>query len=122
MSNLFVLKVDDISVAEQMEMTLKRLQSQQLIQVDDAAIVTLDMQGKPKIRQSKDLVGAGALGGAFWGMLIGLLFFVPILGMLTGAAAGAIAGKFADMGIDGNFMKQVGNSLQPGQSALFLVT
>ena len=28
-----------------------------------------------KVKQAVNLVGAGALGGAFWGMLIGLLFF-----------------------------------------------
>jgi uncharacterized membrane protein len=121
MSNLFVLKVADEMTAEQMVQTLKRLQDQQLIRVEDAAIVTRRPDGKPKIRQMHDLVGAGALGGAFWGMLIGLLFFMPFLGAAIGAGAGALAGKFSDVGINDEFIKQVGSSIQPGESALFLL-
>jgi uncharacterized membrane protein len=121
MSNMFVLKVADESVAEQMLGTLKRLQDQRLIKVEDAAIVTRRGDGKPKIRQANDLVGAGALGGAFWGLLIGLLFFVPIFGAAIGAGAGALMGKFSDLGINDDFVKQVGNSINPGESALFLL-
>ncbi|HEY4389348.1 MAG TPA: DUF1269 domain-containing protein, partial [Ktedonobacteraceae bacterium] len=62
------------------------------------------------------------LGGAFWGLLVGLLFFVPLLGAAVGAGVGALSGKIADLGIDDDFIKQVGNSIQPGESALFLLT
>ena len=121
MSNLFVLRFDNEATAHQVLGTLKRLQDQYLIKIDDAAIVTLDQKGKPKVQQAHDLVGMGALGGAFWGLLIGLLFFVPIFGLVVGAAAGAIAGKFSDMGIDDKFIKQVGDAIKPGQTALFLL-
>lgn len=121
MSNMFVLKFTDEMTPQNVLDTLKRLQAQQLIQVDDAAIVTRGLDGKPKIKQANDLVGAGALGGAFWGLLIGLLFFMPFLGAAVGAATGALTGKFADIGIDDNFIKQVGSSIQPGESALFLL-
>lgn len=113
MSKLFVLKFDDEATAQQVVATLKSLQDRQLIKIDDAAIVTLSLDGKPKVQQMHSLVGAGALGGAFWGLLIGLLFFIPIMGMLVGAAAGALAGKFSDVGIDDNFIKQVGSSIKP---------
>ena len=77
--------------------------------------------GKTKVKQAASLVGAGALGGAFWGMLIGLLFLAPWLGMAIGAASGALSGKMADIGIDDAFIKRVGSSIQPGQSALFVL-
>src|SRR6266487_3752646 len=121
MSQLFVLKFADEATPQQVVSTLKNLQDQQLIKVEDAAIVTRRPDGKVKVKQSQDLVGAGALGGAFWGMLIGLLFFAPFLGAAIGAGAGALAGKFSDIGIDDNFIKQVGSSIQPGESALFLL-
>ena len=121
MSNLFVLKCADEMTAQQILGTLKSLQDQQLIKIDDAAIITRRMDGKTKVKQANDLVGAGALGGAFWGMLIGLLFFMPLLGAAVGAASGALAGKMRDIGIDDNFIKQVGSSIQPGESALFLL-
>ena len=53
--------------------------------------------------------------------MIGLIFFVPVFGMVIGAAAGALAGKYADVGVDDKFIKVVGNSIQPGNSALFLL-
>jgi uncharacterized membrane protein len=54
-------------------------------------------------------------------MLIGLLFFMPWLGLAAGALGGAIGGKFTDVGVDDKFIKQVGNTIEPGHSALFLL-
>lgn len=122
MSNLFVLKCQNETTGEQILNTLRELQKQHLITVEDAALVTLRANGRPKIRQAHDLVGAGALGGAFWGMLIGLLFFSPILGAAIGAGMGAMAGKLSDIGIDDEFIKQVGSAIHPGEAALFLLT
>jgi uncharacterized membrane protein len=61
------------------------------------------------------------MGGAFWGLLIGLLFFAPWLGAAMGALGGALGGKMTDVGIDDKFIKQVGGSIQPGNSALFML-
>ena len=121
MSTLVVLKFDSVEGARQMRERLLTLQKQQLLQVDDAAIMSKDANGKPKLEQLHNLAGAGALGGAFWGMLFGLLFFIPILGLAVGAAAGALAGSMSDVGIDDKFIKQVGESITPGTSALFLL-
>jgi uncharacterized membrane protein len=104
-----------------MRNALARLQTQRLITLEDAAVVVRRRDGKAKVSQASDLVGAGALGGAFWGMLIGLLFLAPWLGMAIGAAAGGLSGKLADIGVDDRFIKEVGNSIQPGNSALFLL-
>lgn len=121
MSDLFVLAFDNPAGASEMLGTIQTLQKQQLIQVDDAAIVNRKDDGKVKIKQAISLVGAGALGGAFWGMLIGLLFFMPWLGLAIGAITGAISGKLSDYGIDDDFIKEVGTTIEPGHSALFLL-
>jgi uncharacterized membrane protein len=121
MSTLVVLKFDSAEGARQMRDRLLDLQKQQLLQVEDAAIMSKDANGKPKLEQLHNLAGAGALGGAFWGMLFGLLFFIPILGLAVGAAAGALAGSMSDVGIDDKFIKQVGESITPGAAALFLL-
>ncbi len=99
------------------------LSKQQLIQLQDAAVVSWP-QGKksPKTQNYGDMTGRGALNGAFWGMLFGLIFFVPFFGLAVGAAMGALAGKFSDYGIDDNFIKQVREQVTPGTSALFLLT
>ena len=121
MSDLIVLAFPEAHGAERALAEIGRLQREHLIQLDDAATVVREQDGKPKVKQATSLVGAGAWGGAFWGMLIGLLFFMPWLGLAVGAVSGALAGKFSDIGIDDSFIKDVQNKIQPGQSALFLL-
>lgn len=121
MSELVVFAFKTEDGAKQMAEEVKRLQKQELISLEDAAIVVRKQDGKVKVKQANSLVGAGALGGAFWGLLIGLLFWAPWLGLAIGAAAGAVAGKFSDVGIDDDFIKEVGKTIEPGDSALFLL-
>jgi uncharacterized membrane protein len=120
-STLVVIKFDNEAGADRMREELGRLQKEELIKLDDAAVVVRRADGKVKVKQATSLVGAGALGGAFWGMLIGLLFFAPWLGLAIGAGAGALAASMQDIGVDDSFIKQVGASIQPGNSALFVL-
>jgi uncharacterized membrane protein len=123
MATLSVLKFETPEGAGQMEQTLLAAQKQQLIVVQDAAIVTWPKGKKsPKTQQLHSLAGQGAMMGAFWGMLFGLLFFIPFFGLAVGAAMGALSGKFADYGIDDNFIKQTREKVTEGTSALFLLT
>ena len=121
MSELLVFAFDNETEASKMRDALGRLQKEHLISLEDAAVVIRRQDGKVKVKQSVSLVGAGAWGGAFWGMLIGLLFWAPWLGLAIGAATGAIAGKFTDIGVDDKFIKEVGETIEPGNSALFLL-
>lgn len=121
MSDLVVFAFSNPSGAAEMGETIKELQKEQLIDVADAATVVRRDDGKVKVKQAVSLVGAGALGGAFWGMLIGLLFFMPWLGLAVGAVTGALSGKLSDYGIDDDFIKEVGETVEPGHSALFLL-
>jgi uncharacterized membrane protein len=121
MTELIVLAFDSEQGAQGALATLSSLQKQELIKLADAATVVRKADGKVKVKQAVDLVGAGALGGAFWGMLIGLIFLVPWLGLAIGAISGAIAGRFSDIGIDDKFIKEVGATVEPGHSALFLL-
>ena len=102
---------------------LGKLQSQQLINVQDAAVVSWEEgRKKPKTRELHDTKKAGALGGGFWGLLFGLIFFVPLLGLAIGAAAGALTGALTDVGIDDKFIAKVRDEVTPGTSALFAMT
>lgn len=121
MSELIVLGFKSENGAEEALKLVETLQKQELIAISDAATVVRMTDGKPKIKQAQNLVGVGALGGAFWGMLIGLIFWMPWLGLAIGAITGAISGKFADIGIDDNFIKEVSTTVEPGQSALFMM-
>ncbi|MUV56852.1 DUF1269 domain-containing protein [Halogeometricum sp. CBA1124] len=107
--------------AENMREKMYQLQRRELITIDDAAIAVRKENGQVKVKQAYSLVGAGALGGSFWGLLIGVIFWMPWLGMAVGAVTGALGGKFTDIGIDDSFIKEVANTVEPGDSALFLL-
>lgn len=121
MAELVALAFETEDGAERMRDRLIGMQREHLITLQDAAVVKRNADGKVKVKQASSLVGAGALGGGFWGMLIGLLFFAPWLGLAVGAVTGALAGKFSDIGVDDNFIREVGNTIRPGNSALFLL-
>jgi len=99
MATLTVLKFPTAEGATTMLAKLQDLQRQQMIQVQDAAIVTWPVGSKkPKTKQLSDFTGVGALSGAFWGLLFGLLFFVPIFGLAVGAASGLSPGTLLATG------------------------
>ena len=121
MSELIVVAFENETGAAEMRDALAKLQRQHLIMLDDAAVVVRTQDGKAQVKQAVSLVGRGTLGGAFWGLLIGLLFWAPWLGLAAGAAAGALGGALGDIGVDDKFIKEVGSTIQPGHSALFLL-
>ena len=53
-------------------------------------------------------------------MVFGMMLLNPLFGSIAGAAVGAAAASFADIGIDDAFMKELGETLTPGTSALFV--
>lgn len=123
MAKLTVWKFETPTGAQDALVTLAELQRQHHIILIDAATVTWPKgKKKPRTRQAVDLVGRGALDGAFWGMLFGFIFFVPFLGMAVGAAMGALSGKFADYGINDDFIKDVQSKVTEGTSALFVLS
>jgi uncharacterized membrane protein len=123
MSSLTVWKFQTPFGAEAALQKLEGLQTQGLIQVQDAAVVSWEAgRKKPKTEQMHDTKKGGALGGGFWGLLFGLIFFIPILGLAIGAATGALLGSLADVGISDSFIKTVRDKVTPGTSALFLLS
>ena len=121
MSDLIVIAYDDEFKAEEVRLTLAKLQVEHLIELKDAAVVVKDDKGKIKLKQAVNLTSAGAASGGFWGLLIGILFFSPLLGVAVGAASGALAGALSDVGVDDNFMRELGETLKPSTSALFVL-
>src|SRR5690606_12399498 len=121
MTELIVIGYETPEKAQEARTELFGLTKEYLVQVGDAVVATRDPSGQIKLDQMVNLWGVGAAGGSFWGLLAGLLFFNPLLGVVTGAAAGAVAGALNDYGISDNFMRQVADVLQPGQAALFVL-
>src|SRR5262245_12686832 len=74
MSNLVAVVFPDETTAFEMRAALLKMQKEHLIQLEDSVVVTRDAKGKVKLDQAVNLTKAGAIGGGFWGMLIGLIF------------------------------------------------
>lgn len=121
MSDLIVVAFDNENTAFEVRAALAKMQKEYLIDMEDVVVVTKDEHGKVKLHQAVNLTAAGAMGGTFWGLLIGMIFLNPILGAAVGAGAGALSGALTDIGIDDNFMKQLGESFKPDTSALFVL-
>jgi len=121
MSTLVVIGYDDKFKAEEVRLTLRKLQKDYLIDLEDAVVATKDDKGKVQLHQAVNLTAAGAVGGGFWGSLIGLLFLNPLLGLAVGAATGAVTGALADVGIDDKFMKDLAANMSTGGSMLFVL-
>ncbi|MFC1960328.1 DUF1269 domain-containing protein [Chloroflexota bacterium] len=121
MSDLVVIAYEDEGTATQVRDKLETMQKEHIVGLEDLVLVVRSQDGKPKIKQSVNLAGAGALSGSFWGLLIGILFWMPWLGLAIGALSGAMAGHFTDIGIDDKFIKEVGATIKPGNSAVFML-
>lgn len=134
MSTLVAVTYPNEKKAHEVLSGLRNLQSQYLIDLEDAVVVTKDANGKIQLHQSVDLTQAGAVNGAFWGLLIGLLITLPFpflaplawVGIAAasagvGAGVGAIAGHASDLGIDDEFIKSLAGNMAPGTSTLFFL-
>lgn len=120
MSDLIVIGFQDEFKADEVLIELRKLEREYLVDLEDAAIVVRNKAGKVKIKQTQELVTSGALSGGFWGLLIGLIFLHPMLAIF-GAAVGAISGALTDIGIDDNFIREIGDTIEPGTSAIFIL-
>jgi uncharacterized membrane protein len=121
MAELVVIAFPTEGKAEEVRQKILAMQKEYLIELGDAVIAVKDNQGHIKLNQLLNTTAAGAVSGAFWGSLIGLIFLMPVVGAALGAASGALGGKLTDIGLNDNWMKDVAAAIQPGTAALFLL-
>lgn len=135
MSELVCIAFKDSSTADRVLNELRAMETEYVLDLEDAVIVVRDMDGKVHLKQCVDVFGGatphGVALGVLWGGLMGLLFMNPLAGLLGslagGAGAGAITnaaseyGLLSDYGIPDNFIKDLGNTLKRGTSAIFLL-
>lgn len=119
MSDLIAIVYPSEAKAEEVRQQLLKLQKEYLISLNDAVIAVKTDQGTIKLNQLFNTTAVGAMTGSFWGLLIGVLFLNPLLGVAVGAASGALGGALTDFGIDDKFMKELAESIHPGDAVLF---
>jgi uncharacterized membrane protein len=120
MSNLVVISFDDEQQAAAALRTLRDQQKVGLIHINDTAVVQKDPSGKVQVKNElSSATEIGAVAGGALGAILGFMF--PLAGLAIGAAGGAAVGAMLQQGVDGKFVKDVSEELQPGKSALFVV-
>jgi len=116
---MMVVAFDDEREAERVLDTLKKMNRKDVVDLKSAAVIVRSRSGKVRIRETKDFdAKQGAKAGALAGGLLGLLKKHAVRGALIGAAGGAVAGKVIDLGLKDNLLKEIGESLGPGSSAI----
>lgn len=129
MSELVVVGFDNPYDADRAETELTRMQTEYLVDLEDAVVAVRRPDGKVQLKQAINMVGAGAASGGLWGALfgslVGLLFLNPLAGFaiggVLGAGSGALSGKLADYGIKDDFIRSIADTLKPDTSALFVL-
>jgi len=102
--------------------SLQDAKREKLLDIEDAAVITKDANGKVKIKETADMkAGKGATIGAVTGGVLGLLAGPVGWAALGGAAIGGLAAKMHDAGFSDDRLKQVGAKLTPNSSALVAV-
>ena len=91
-------------------------------EVEDAALVYKNDEGRVKIRQTTDVTaGKGAVRGALLGAVVGI-FAGPVVGLAAaGGAGGGLIAALGDRGVDNKMMKLVGEELETGHAAVFVM-
>ena len=121
MSELIVIGYEDHEKATAAYNEVISMQSDFVVSLSGLAIVTVDAEGKNHVETPQKIVGVSAAGGALWGMLIGLLFFVPFIGLALGGLMGALFGKLGKTGVNDQFRAQVQDLLKPGMAAVVVM-
>lgn len=129
MADLIVVAFDQPDTADRVLHELTAMGKEKLIELEDACVVVRPPEGEIQLKQMVPLTKVGALSGgssgALWGALVGLLFLNPLAGLAigagVGAATGALAGRLSDYGIDDEFIRNLGSTIKPNNSALFLL-
>ncbi len=118
MADFLAVTFDGADDAEAALRTIRSIESAGRIKLEDTAVVRKDADGKVTIHnEASSSTETGAVIGAVLG---GLLVVVFPVGIVVGAVAGGLVGRSAAGGVDGGFVKEVGEDLPDGGSALFL--
>jgi uncharacterized membrane protein len=123
MTTFTVWKFDDPDGADRAVRMLRDAQADGLVKIDDHAVVRWPVgEPHPSTAHGHEETWHGAGWGAIWGLLIGTLFFLPVVGGLAGAALGALSKATEDAGITKEQLENIRSEVTEGTSALFAVT
>ena len=121
MTDMVVLVFDSENAADQGRPRLAELNRNYPLDLIDAVEVVRHTDGKFKVKNIRNITGTGGLDGAFWGLVFGLLFFLPFYGIPVGAVSATMGSHFTHFGIGKDFITEIENAVTPGTSALAFI-
>ncbi|MDO9396497.1 MAG: DUF1269 domain-containing protein [Herbiconiux sp.] len=124
MADLIVIAFDSETDAEGAYEKVQELNGDLIVQLSGLALVKVDADGKTHVDHPGGVgnIGLGAAGGALFGTLIGILFFVPFVGLVFGGLMGALFAGIDKTGLNAEFRSQVKESVSAGKSAVVIYT
>jgi uncharacterized membrane protein len=120
---VFVAYFDNETEAKEALNDFKAMKKQGSIDLIDAAVIVRSADGKVKYEETVDPDGkTWGKRGAIAGGLVGLIFPPTLLvSAAVGGGAGAIWGKVRAKGIKDDDLKEIGESMDPGTSAIIAI-
>jgi uncharacterized membrane protein len=122
---LLVVSFDDPLKAQELLLTIVRLQKNNELQLHDAVIIRRDPDGGSHVVETTDITpGRGAMSVGIWGLLFGTLFAGPVGGLIVGAASaggGALYAKLVDHGIKDATVHELRTAVPAGRTALAIL-
>ena len=120
---VFIASFDNEYQAKQAMKDFQTMHREGSIDLIDAAVIVHTAEGKVTFEETADPSGKKwAKRGAIAGGLVGLIFPPSIIATaVVGGGAGGIWGKIRDKGFKDEDLKSVGESMDPGTSAIIAV-
>lgn len=122
MSDLIIVTFPDDATAFEMRAELAKLHKNYMLDIEDVVVVTRAANELVQLHQVANLTALGAVSSGFWGAFIGLLFMNPFLRPDQWAGYGAMSSATSEIGIDDEFMRDLGESFEPGGAAVFFLS
>jgi uncharacterized membrane protein len=120
---LFVAVYGDEVQAKQALKDFQTMHREGSIDLIDAAVIVHTLEGKVKFEETADPSGKRwAKRGAIAGGVVGLIFPPSIIASaIVAGGAGGIWGRIRDKGFKDEDLKELGESMEPGTSAIIAI-
>lgn len=120
MHSLVVVVFNGEERAEEFRINNRHEPVAELMDCARIVVAVCDAKGEVHLQYRHTLAKDGAFIGGVWGVLVGLLFLNPLMGIVAGAGVGAAVGELGDLGIGSAFQTRLAQHLKPNTSALFI--
>lgn len=121
MSELLVIAADTPEAAFSLRNRIEDQVRDFAVEIEDVVVIARGEDDAVRLHTRNNTVATQALGGSIWGLGLGAVFLMPLVGAAAGAVAGALTGRALNVGLDDGFLYEIGQELPPGSAAVALL-